>query len=454
MNDPNGLIQWEGKYHMFYQYNPQGAFHGTIHWGHAVSEDLVHWAHLPVALAPTPGGPDEDGCWSGCAVNNNGTPTFVYSGHQDHQERPCLAFGSADLVKWEKYAGNPVIATPPEGWQMVGFRDHCIWREGETWYQLIGAGVKDVGGMALLYRSPDLIHWDYLNPILIGDHKQTDPVWTGTMWECPDFMPLGDKHVLLISVWAENRTRYTVYFVGEYREYQFKPEHLQKLDYGDIHFYAPQKLVDQQGRTLLWGWSQEGRSPQAQRAAGWSGVMSLPRVLSLSEEGLLQMAPAPEIQRLRGQHYQLTDIEVSPAVTEILAGVQGECLEIIAEFELDEVTAPEFGLKVRCAPDEEEETVISYSRGAQEIIMDRSRSSLDPEVHRSLQAGPLALRPGEGLTLHIFLDRSIIEVYANTRACLTSRIYPTRPDSLGLGVFAQGGPVKLKSLDVWEMGEG
>jgi beta-fructofuranosidase len=452
LNDPNGLIQWQGKTHMFYQYNPRGPFHGTIHWGHAVSEDLVHWKHLPVALTPTPGGPDEGGCWSGCAVNNGGTPTFIYSGHRHHQERPCLAFGSDDLVTWEKYPGNPVIPDTPEGLELVGFRDHCVWWEGETWYQAIGAGIKDVGGTVFLYRSPDLIRWEYLNPILIGDHHQTEPVWTGTMWECPDFFPLGHKHVLLISVWAERQTRYTAYFVGDYRDYQFKPEHLQKLDYGDIHFYAPQKLFDQQGRCLLWGWSQEGRSPKAQMAAGWSGVMSLPRVLSLSEAGELRMAPAAEIQRLRGQHYQRAGVELKSGEEELLTDIQGDCLEIIAEFEAeDPETAPEFGIKLRCSPDGEEETLISYTRGTLELVIDRSRSSLDPEVYRSLDAGPLNLQPGEGLRLHIFLDRSIIEIFANERACLTSRVYPTRPDSLGLALFARGGKAVLKSLEVWKM---
>src|SRR5688572_12844442 len=109
MNDPNGLIQWQGQYHMFYQYNPNGPFHGTIHWGHAISSDLVHWEHLPIALAPTPGGPDEDGCWSGCAVDDGGVPTFIYSGARNRVERACLATSSDGLLTWEKYPGNPII---------------------------------------------------------------------------------------------------------------------------------------------------------------------------------------------------------------------------------------------------------------------------------------------------------------------------------------------------------
>ncbi|MFC1976639.1 glycoside hydrolase family 32 protein, partial [Chloroflexota bacterium] len=264
MNDPNGLIQWQGQYHMFYQHNPHGAFWGSMHWGHAVSEDLVHWTHLPLAMTPTPGGPDVDGCFSGCAVNHNGTPTFIYSGYLENvsYQLPCLATSTDDLLTWQKYSGNPVIPLPPDDLEIVGFRDHSVWQEGDTWYQVIGAGIKDVGGTALLYKSKDLIYWDYINPILIGDKNETDPVWTGTMWECPDFFALGDKHVLLISVF-DDQTLYTAYFIGTYANHKFSPEILRKLDSGDNHFYAPQKLIDDKGRRILWGWLQEGRSREA-----------------------------------------------------------------------------------------------------------------------------------------------------------------------------------------------
>lgn len=111
LNDPNGLIQWQGQYHVFYQYNPNGPFHGTIHWGHAVSPDLVNWRHLPVALAPTPNSPDQDSCFSGCAVDNNGVATFIYTGVRGEDQLACVATSTAELlINWQKYAGNPVIS--------------------------------------------------------------------------------------------------------------------------------------------------------------------------------------------------------------------------------------------------------------------------------------------------------------------------------------------------------
>jgi len=181
--------------------------------------------------------------------------------------------------------------------------------------------------------------------------------------------------------------------------------------------------------------------------------MSLPRILSLRPDGLLGIEPAPELRALRGKHYRLTDIVLTPTSSGILEGVRGDCLEIVAEFEPGDVgTAEELGLKLRCSPDGEEQTRIVYDRAANRLIVDRERSSLSSDVHRDAQVCPLDLVAGESLKLHIFLDCSVVEVYANGRTCITSRIYPSRPDSLGVDVFASGGSVMFKSLDIWEMG--
>jgi len=449
MNDPNGVIQWKGQYHLFYQYNPHGLFWGTIHWGHAVSPDLVHWTDLPIALAPTPGGPDEGGCWSGCAVDDGGVPTLIYTGV--HPQRPCVATSDDDLLTWKKHAGNPVIAALPEDLDVVGFRDHSVWREADAWYQVIGSGIKDVGGAALLYRSPDLIHWEYLHPLLVGDKDQDDPVWTGTMWECPDFISAGDRHVLVISALGtkENQDPYTLYFVGTYADHSFVPEVVRRLDFGDALFYSPQTFVDERGRRIMWGWIKEGRNEQSQRAAGWAGVMSLPRILSLRPDGLLGVEPAPELEALRGDHHCFGDLLLTPSSPATVEGVRGDCLEIVAEFEPGD--AQELGLKLRQSPDGAEETRLLYEPGAKRLALDRERSSLSLDVHRTIHEGLLDLAPDERLSLHVFLDRSVIEVYANGRACLTSRIYPSRPDSLGLALFARGGTANLTSLDVWQL---
>jgi beta-fructofuranosidase len=450
MNDPNGLIHWNGQYHMFYQHNPNGPFWGSMHWGHAVSDDLVHWRHLPIALAPTPGTVDEAGCFSGCAVVQNGMPTIIYSGHRQGCERPCLATSSdPELVTWQKYQGNPVIAEPPPALDLVGFRDHCVWWEDDGWYQLIGAGIRDVGGAALLYRSSDLRHWEYLHPLCVGDLHQTEPVWSGAMWECPQFLRFANGYALLVSVWENGATRYSLIFTGDYAAHRFSPRRVQKLDYGDNYFYAPQACVDSAGRVLLWGWLQEGRSGAAQQAAGWSGVMSLPRLLRLHADGTPCMVPAPELAALRGQHVELSDLALQPGTAFQMLPQTGDCLELLLEVELNDATT--IDVVLRATPDGSEQTRISYNRAQGWLSLNSQRASLDASTTCDQRGGPLLLAEGELLRLHIFLDRSVIEVFANERACLSGRIYPTRPDSTGLALVVHGGSARVASLSMWPL---
>ena len=289
MNDPNGLIHWQGRYHLFYQYNPNGPFHGTIHWGHAVSDDLVHWEHLPIALAP--GDLDADGCWSGCAVDADGTPLLFYTGVSP--QRQLLATGSPDLLHWRKHP-EPLIAAPPpdiDAGPHQDFRDPYVWRAEDGWYMVIGSQDVGKGGVILLYRSMDLRRWDYLHPLLRAEEVRGFPIWNGSMWECPNFFPLGDAHVLMLSVWDQQQTYYPVVFSGDFSAQKFHPRRQERVDWGGC-FYAPQVMRDAHGRALMWGWLWEQRTAEAQRAAGWAGVMSLPRVLSLAPDGALLQQPA------------------------------------------------------------------------------------------------------------------------------------------------------------------
>jgi beta-fructofuranosidase len=449
MNDPNGLMQWQGRYHLFYQYNPNGPFWGTMHWGHAASADLVHWEHLPSALAPTPGTADEDGCWSGCAVDDDGVPTLIYSGNRAGQQRTCLAISHDNLLTWQKLPINPVVANTPPDLDLVCFRDPYVWREDGIWYQLVGAGIKGVGGTALLYRSADLRTWEYLHPLCTGDIHQTEPLWTGGMWECPAFFPLGDAHVLIVSVWSEERLYYSIAMAGTYADHHFTPETIQKLDWGDQHFYAPQTLLDDQGRRLVWGWVQEGRSIEAQRSAGWAGVLSLPRILTLSADRRVRSQPVPELRALRGDHKRHILADLGPQTSNALPDLRGDALELIAVF--DPGTAEQVGLKLCCAADATEETCIYYDLARQQIVLDRRRSCRDATTHRDSQAGPCGRDASGRVVLQIFLDHSVVEVFTPGGFCLTSRIYPTCPDSLGVDVIVRGGIAKQLALESWTL---
>jgi beta-fructofuranosidase len=305
VNDPNGLIQWQGTYHLFYQHNPQAAVWGSIHWGHAASQDLVHWQHMPIALAPSPGGPDEDGVWSGCAIDWDGTPAVLYTGRVGQDENICLATSRDTLLTWEKHANNPIIAGAPLELQQVGFRDPYVWRMEDRWMMVVGSGIRDAGGAILLYTSTDLLNWQYQGPLIVGDMRQKEPIWTGEMWECPNFFPLpGDprgRYLLIISPMGfdPSRSLYTLYMLGEFDGQFFTPETLAQMDGGDLYFYAPQAFLDQQGRRIAFGWAREARTVEASLQAGWAGVMTLPRVLEAGPDGRLRQRPAPEVEALR-----------------------------------------------------------------------------------------------------------------------------------------------------------
>lgn len=446
MNDPNGLIQFNGEYHLFYQHNPNGPFWGTIHWGHAVSRDLVRWTHLPIALAPELGKPDWNGVWSGSAVNANGVPMVFYTGVSP--EVVNVAVGDENLRTLAKYHANPVVAGPPQGFRVTGFRDPFVWRDGDDWYMVIGSGIQGSGGTVLLYRSRNLYDWEFLNPLYVGRREET-----GEMWECPNFFRLGDKYVLLVSTLGK-----TLYFVGTYRDYRFVPEVQGATDYGP-NFYAALTMEDERGRRIMFGWLPEGRSEEAQRAAGWAGVMSLPRVLSLRPDGTLEFRPAEEVETLRGSHFGVSGVTVgadsSYRLPYPLPGAggsedsEGRQLEIQVEFEKS--AARRYGIKVRTSPEGDEQTLIYYDAEMGQVYVDRQSSSLSPDAHRGVSSGPLQIEPGEPLRLRVFVDGSVVEVFANDRIVITSRIYPTRADSTGIEVFAEGGDVTVESLDVWEM---
>lgn len=449
MNDPNGLIQWEGQYHLFYQYNPYAAVPGNIHWGHAVSADLVHWADLSIALSPTPGSVDAGGCWSGCAVDDGGLPTLIYTGFRDGVQCPCLATSQDGLLTWEKYPGNPIISNPPEGLELVGFRDHTVWREDGAWMMGIGSGIAGVGGAVLLYRSGDLRRWEYLGPLCTGAQTQDSRVPTGAMWECPSFFALGDRHVLIVSVWTEGITGYTAAMTGTYQDRRFNPLKIDKLDYGNHYFYAPQTMLDDRGRRLMWGWIQEGRPVEAQVAAGWSGVMSLPRELRLSEDGELEVSFVPELAVLRGDYVHIEHLDIIPGKEGYLSNAGGETLEI--QVDLLRGAAAQSGLVLHRHPSGEEATRVVVNWQAERLELVRRHSSLDPDVDRTDLGGPLPGLGGGVAHLHLYLDHSVIEVIGNDRVALTGRVYPTLPQSIGIDCFAVGGPARVKTLDLWQL---
>jgi beta-fructofuranosidase len=437
MNDPNGPIFYRGRYHMFHQYNPQAAIWGNMNWAHATSEDMIHWHHEPIALSPTPGGADQNGVFSGSAVLDHGTPTLIYTGVQPPasdseatlkdgahtwRETQCLATAQDDLLRTWKKLPHPIIANPPEGLEVTGFRDPCLWREGDRWMLIVGSGTRDKGGLILLYSSPDLRNWTYLHPLVEGsasNKQSTNAVDTGDMWECPDFFPLGNKHVLLISTMGKVRWK-----VGTYAHQRFTPEEEGVVDWGS--YYAAKTMLDRDSNRILWGWIPETRPDADLIAAGWAGVMSLPRIMSLTKGNELQTRVAPASNVLRGTHTQASGKEAANLRIEDLA----------AELDLHIQPGPtEFTLRLESDAGEFASVVCTNRVNTREVRVSSFTARLP---------GPA----GSPVHLRIFLDASVVELWANDTTFLTARIYrlPTGPLRLKME-----GNASLISADVWQM---
>jgi beta-fructofuranosidase len=294
MNDPNGLIQWNGRIHMFYQHNPTGPVPENMAWGHASTTDLWTWDDHPLALEPDPAGPDRDGCFSGCAVVPSGGPHLLYTGVNGQRQLPCLAVASdQDLIRWARYERNPVIARPPSGEAVTAFRDHSAWRAGSTWYQVVGGGLHDRGGALFLYRSADLRNWEYLGIFAAAADYGLD----GVIWECPDVFTLDDTVVVVVSVW-DGKATYPMWMTGQIAGDTFIPHVTGRCDSGH-RYYAPQSLTLADGRRVAFGWLQESVGELADRDRSRVGVMSLPRELCLDGNGSLRARPARELDTAR-----------------------------------------------------------------------------------------------------------------------------------------------------------
>ncbi|GGG93750.1 glycoside hydrolase family 32 protein [Silvibacterium dinghuense] len=446
MNDPNAPVYWKGEYHMFCQYNPHAAIWGDMHWAHAVSPDMVHWQQLPVALAPTPGGPDADGCFSGTAVIDGDRVGAIYTGvrhvpeseatirdgKNSYRETQLLAWAEdPNLTRWTKVA-EPVIATPPAGMDVSGFRDPSPWHGDDGWYMVVGSGVRGKGGAILLYRSEDLIHWEYLHELYGGlgsGVAAVNPVDSGDMWECPEFFALGDRHVLIYSSQGKSWWQ-----VGELdrKAWLFHPETHGVLDYGA--FYAPKTQLDRDGHRILWGWIQEQRPEAEFSAAGWAGMMSLPRVLTLREDGGLGMRMAPSVETLRGAKQQLKAGKGAREMLRKLAGMKltGCCGE------------------VRCRLRRDAAWSVSLAMTNGRDVVTVGFDAANPHVLHVNDA-LLPLGTAGAIELAMYVDGSVVEVLVNDEVAVTIRFYYAGDVAPELGLRMNLGVEALHEAVMWQM---
>ncbi|MDP6545940.1 MAG: GH32 C-terminal domain-containing protein [Phycisphaerae bacterium] len=435
MNDICGAIFYKGYYHIFYQYNPfsgdRWGYNYSL-WAHARSRDLVHWEELDWALLPMVGR-SETRCNSGCVtLDGNGRPmlfyTFVYAKRYAPHRTPKREQWAAiacdeDLIKWKRIKENPILAAGMNG---VPANVHGGWSDPFVFRSKGRAFVtfKSCGGLVGEAQNKELTKWKYAGKM------------DGVSGECPNFFPLQDRWVLIRS------THPLSYIVGDFdaKAISFKKSGVAGIvDYGfgknppkdrswTRGLYGTNAFVDKDGRRILVGWIC-GFKPKR----GWNGCMSLPRVLTLDKARRLVQTPAPELKKLRAKHREIKGLKVD-SKSELLKDIKGDTLEIIAQF--TNADAGAFGLKVRQSEDGNSAITIRYADGKLNVA--------GTEL-------PLKLGEDKTLKLHVFIDKSVLEVFINDGATSVTRVdYPGDKD-LGVSVFAENGAATLKSLDAWHM---
>ena len=432
MNDPNGFGFYNGSCHLFYQYYPYASEWRSMHWGHAVSRDFLHWEFLPAALAPDQPY-DYMGCYSGSAIQSeDGKHVLMYTSVRmasDMQDggigvqTQSIAIG--DGIDYEKYSGNPVLteADLPEGGSRFDFRDPKVWKASDGSYICAVANrAADNTGAILLYKSSDLFHWKYWKVLAANRGR------FGMMWECPDFFELDGKHVLLVSPQDMQPSGFeyhngngTLCLIGSYDEASgtFVEEKDQSIDYG-IDFYAPQTILTDDGRRIMIGWMQNWdacaiRNPSEQ----WAGQMSVPRELSV-KDGRLYHIPR--------------DKQFSQAEK---AGINFKSL---GEPKHERRKPKIQRFSVRFAQKDNLRTAVSFRPHEKTVKVDRKYSgSRRAIVH---QRRCLVEGSSNGvITLRLVLDRYSAEVFINDGRYVMSAVIFTDLAADGISFFADGDAV-------------
>ena len=443
MNDPNGFCYYHGQYHLFYQYNPYDTEWDAMHWGHAVSHDLLHWTYLPAALAPD--APyDSFGCFSGSAAElPDGRHLLMYTGVRQEGgdksrefQTQCIAVG--DGTDYQKYEKNPVLDSNalPEGLSPYDFRDPKIWRTENGAYRcVVGARREDKRGVLLQYESRDGFEWRYIGVLAENDGR------FGLMWECPDFFPLDGKHVLFVSPqdmlpedFEYHNGNGTVCLTGRMDGDRFIEEHNQAIDYG-IDFYAPQTILTPDGRRVMIGWMQNWDTCKTTgyEERPWFGQMSLPRELFL-RNGRLYQQPVRELAQYRSRKVEYRDVLLDGE--KILEGIEGRVVELDIHLRCADPDTPYQKFIMKFAQNEKYHSVLSYRPYESWLQIDRKFSgSRRAYIHQ--RRCLVSDQQGE-IRLHVILDRFSMEVFINDGEQVMTATILTGSDARKISFEADG----------------
>jgi len=464
--DPNGAIYWKGKYHLGYIYQKQIDGKRRHVWGHIVSTDLLHWTIYPDMLDVEAGNSDEAIFSGGAFLSKEGVPHIIY--HEWGSSANLIVYAEDDDLRvWKKFAGNPVLRTAvPPSREFSVFDPYAWYDEQSGYYYQISGGMKPG-----LFKSRDMHEWKYLGNAISGANAMRYPFEDVS---CPDFFSIGNKSMLLFI----SHTLGAQYYIGTFSHDKFIPDQHGRMNWPGGSFFAIEQLCDAEGRNIIWGWITQHNKPHHLPDFGWSGIMSLPRVLSLDDAGILQINPPEEMALIRLQETREDDVVLQPNEENTLR-LRGKSIEL--KIEIAGGTRSSFGIKVFASPDGLEETVIRYEPEAGQLVIDFVRSSIagpvsvpaimfgpdkvpgfDPEVKEfatptlspvSEQRAPLKLGKDETLKLDVFLDRSVIEVFANGRQAMTQVVYPELDSSTGIKVFTRHEAAIVKNIQCWALAE-
>lgn len=439
MNDPNGMVFYEGEYHLFYQYYPDSTVWGPMHWGHAVSEDMVHWDHLPVALYPDSLGYIFSGSavidWdnsSGLGVGDQPPMIAIFTHHNNDGERAqtntfqyqSIAYSHDKGRTWTKYAGNPVVKNPG----IKDFRDpKVVWdKQRNQWVMVFAAYDK-----AMFYTSDNLIDWNWSGEFgIAGDTR---------LWECPDLFPMmvvgsdQEKWVLITSIQKEapNGGTATSYFVGDFDGKAFiaDPNDQKWLDYGtdNYAFVTWADVPDTDGRRLGLGWMSNWQYAQDVPTAPWRSAMTLPRELELYKEAdgeyYLRSLPVSELSSIENSTTEIIAQNISDGLI-LWEGDQPVLAKVDLSFK------PIGGIiSIKLSNNQEESLFVGYNVSDQTYYIDRTFAGPSgfSEVFADYHLGQ-AKYAKESVDMTLYLDHSSIELFADGGRCvMTDIFFPSTP---------------------------